>query len=152
MDNFQSVREVMDRIAALGGEAVDYLEHIAEHRKESAPRDAMTLGALASERRRWLEALQGYLHNGPEELLQTYFQYTPEVSLDQDLLGRISGGDAEDIVGRFTEFDEALIGIYADLARRTEAPGVITLMESLRQQQLEQQRRSTALLQGARDV
>lgn len=152
MENFQSLRAVMKQIATLNEMVVKRLGALAATRHQTKPRDGMVLEAVATERKVQCEAIAEYLRTGPKDLLDTYFQYVPEVSLDKNLLAGLKGEDADSILEGLSRFDDVMCDVYEQLVRRAEVPALRSVLESFRNQLGEQQRRTAGASRDAYDL
>lgn len=152
MGNFQSLREVMERIAALDATIVCRLETLAAAKADSQQRDSMVLKAVAARRKNQLSALEDYLRHGPAELLETYYQYTPEVALDQSLLRDFGGHSADDVLEALSRIDDVIAHVYEELTRRAEFQDLRQVLEGFSEQLAEQQRQTASASQAAYDT
>ncbi len=152
MENFQSLRAVMKQIETLNEMVVKRLEALAATRHKTKPRDGMVLEAVATERKVQCEAIAEYLRTGPKDILDTYFQYVPDVPLDKNLLTGLQGEDADSILEGLSRFDDVMCDVYEQLGRRAEVPALRNVLESFKTQLGEQQRRAAGASNDAYDL
>lgn len=152
IENFKSLRDVMRQIAKVTVSAAHQLEAMANNRRDEQPRNALVLETVANQRREQADKVQAYLREGPADLLDTYYQYTPEVPLDNTLLRNLQGKTADDVLAALSKVDDVIARVYEELTRRAELPALRQVLEGFAAQHHEQQTRAAGASQAAYDM
>ena len=141
MSNFSQVRELLLHNQQLHSRTAQFYIDLS---KEAADeRVQMLLNTLVKHEQALATELKNYLQQGADKILNTYFQFDHEHSVEAlfDIAfppAQITTTDVEKLA---THIDDYFYNLYQEMLENAEQPQVIELFENLHQHILEQKKK-----------
>jgi len=128
---FERTRDVLDHVRAFHERVSSFYENLADEANQQRTR--MILDYMSRHEKHLQESIGRYEEDAAKEILDTWFQYSPE----EDLLVRLTDIEVthdmsvDDVVGIAMRLDDSLIELYGELEESALSENVKDLFSNL---------------------